>query len=551
MAGKKVNPEIKLNKEVESKVNRDFSPFVDKGESVEEFFKNKICYIQTETNLFLEPEDCFEVYIDIFRNKSLGERIKIIIEGLGKKFLERTLYNDFVTLIELLPYFSSNTHLMILGDKGTGKTAMYTSYTDTPVVFSEAPTLSELRGNKTKDIEEINPALRKEILCLDEVADYNSSEVVGLLKSYEGSSTFPLQGGEREKSSCSIVMCANTVNPIKRFEDLVAKNILKDILAEFSNDPFLNRQTAMIYHMNIPKMTKDCFLSSGDKGLNIHILFGAIQYIRNNTREILNISIPEDIQIRSHANVLKAATALINLLYPDEIPAKYIIDGILDMVLHFNLIANNEFYNPFQMRNTKFFLEIFKAKESKIERGYMLENRILLKIEEKFVKIPLNPFGVIENKRELEFWQNLKNRNTSIPSFQLLQVHYSHIYPESNEMRMVQDFYPLYSKDNAFDMRGEKIIFNYELKKANDDYNRLLMINILRAGKNGEVLPDGEFKERELYSEEQLEKAIRNLFKANSRINIKNEFYSYDGKYEIRIINFAELIERKGHGLEV
>lgn len=544
MARKKVDSNIELGEEKVSKAKKDFSPFVDKGESVEGFSKNKICYNQTEINPFFTPEKYFEIYIDVIRNKSLGERIKIILEALGKKFLARTLYSDFSTLIELLPYFSSNTHLLVLGDKGTGKTSIYTSYTDAPIIFSEAPTLSELRGDKRKDNEQVNPALKKEIICFDEVADYDSGEVVGLLKSYESSSVFSLQGNENIKSECSIVMCANTIHPIERFDKLTAKNIMKDILPEFSTESFLNRQTAIIYHMNTPKMKKDYFLSYGDKGLNIHILLGVMQYIRNNTREISNISILNDIQIRCHANVIKATTALINLLYPDENPPKYVIDGILDMVLHFNLSVNNEVYNPFQMRNAKFFLEIFKAKESRIEEGYIIENRILLKIEEKFVKIPLNPFGVIENKKELEFFMKLENKNTPISSLHLLQIQFSYIHSESNEMRIIQDFYPLYSKDNVFNIEGDKIVFNYELKKAYDDYNQLLIRDILRAGKNGEVLPDGKFKERELYSEEQLEKAIKKALSLRGNVTIKNKVYSYDGKYVIRIINFAELIDK-------
>lgn len=540
MARKKIDSNIELDEEKASKVKKDFSPFIDKWESVEGFFKNKICYNQTEINPFFAPEKCFEIYIDVIRNKSLGERIKIILKALGKRFLARTLYSDFGTLIELLPYFSSNTHLLVLGDKGTGKTAIYTSYTDAPIIFSEAPTLSELRGDKRKDNEQINPALKNTIICFDEVADYDSREVVGLLKSYESSGVFPLQGSENIKSECSIVMCANTIHPIERFKKLTAKNIMKDILPEFSTESFLNRQTAIIYHMNIPKMKKDCFLSYGDKGLNIHILLGVMQHIRNNTREISNISIPNDIQIRCHANVIKATTALINLLYPDIDPPKYIIDGILDMVLHFNFSANNEVYNPFQMRNAKFFLEIFKAKESRIERGYIIENRILLKIEEKFVKIPLNPFGVIENRKELEFFRKLEYKNTT--SSKLLKIQFSYIHPESNEMRIIQDFYPLYSKDNIFDIEGKKIVFNYELKKVYDDYNQLLIKEILKAGKNGEVLPDGEFKKRELYSEKQLEKSIKKALSLRENVTVKNEVYSYDGKYAIRIINFADFI---------
>lgn len=542
MARKKVDSNIELGEEKVSKVKKDFSPFIDKGESVEGFFKNKICYNQTEINPFFTPEKCFEIYINVIRNKSLGERIKIILETLGKRFLARTLYSDFGTLIELLPYFSSNTHLLVLGDKGTGKTAIYTSYTDAPIIFSEAPTLSELRGDKRKDNEQINPALKNTIICFDEVADYDSREVVGLLKNYESSGVFPLQGSENIKSECSIVMCANTIHPIERFKKLTAKNIMKDILPEFSTESFLNRQTAIIYHMNTPKMKKDCFLSYGDKGLNIHILLGVMQHIRNNIREISNISIQNDIQIRCHANVIKATTALINLLYPDENPPKYVIEGILDIVLHFNLSANNEVYNPFQMRNTKFFLEIFKAKENKIEGGYIIENRILLKIEENFVKIPLNPFGVIENIKELDFFRKLENKDTPIFFHHLLQIQFSYIHPESNEMRIIQDFYPLYSKDNIFNIEGEKIVFNYELKKVYDDYNQLLIKEILKAGKNGEVLPDGEFKERELYSEKQLEKSIKKALSLRENVTVKNEVYSYDGKYAIRIINFADFI---------
>lgn len=508
--------------------------YVKKRISVEKYQREKIPFSQTEAVYpFLSDEECYNIYQKEMEGKGIAKRFELILRTLGEKEHSRTLYYSFISIYKLLPYACNNLHLFLFGEKNTGKTSGFTAFSDMPLILSEQPTAAILRGNRTtNNTPKEKIALLSEILCLDEVADYDSSDVISILKSYESSNNISIYGTDEKKSSCSIVMCANTLERIKCFTEIIAKNIMNGVVKDFSTEAFLDRQAGLLYHMDVPLLTKNSFLNGEENGFNINIFLGALRHMKKKAIKLKNIPIPSDIPIRKHAIIEKAVTGLTNILYPDNEPPEYVLKGLLDITLHFILILNNESYNPFKNSNMRFILELIKPEGLEVEKEYLLENRILLKSEDTLIKIPLNPFGVIENRKEIEFYfEHEKNKNIPI----------SPISPGSTEMKIIQKYYPLYSKDNIFDKDGNIIPFNYELKKIKDDYNQLLLKHLLLAGKNNSSMPIEKFIEREVLSKEQCQKKVSEFFPLNKNY-ICSYTYSYDGVEKIIIINFADLI---------
>lgn len=517
----------------ENKSTKAPNVFVDKGESVVKFQEEQIPFSETENKPDISEKDALKLYSSEMKGKSLNYRFKLVLNTLGKTFPNATLYSTLITLYELLPYVCNNLHLIIVGDKGTGKTSGFTAYTDEPKVYFEAPTIADLRGSKISD--GTTPALLEEILCLDEAADYSSSENISIIKSFESTCKFQLQGSILKESSCSIVICGNTMDTLNNFDDLNSSKLTFGLPKELTTEAFLNRQAGILYHKAVPSLTPYSFLSKGETGFNINIFLEALKYLKQNPRKIENFLISETLPQRECSIIKKAVTGLVSILYPDCTPPEYVLKGLIDSVLHFNGIANNRLSNPFNLLNTKFILELVKLDGMKIEEGYLLNNRILLKCGENFIKIPLNPFGVLENKKELKFFRDkVKDCNQNI--------FVAPIKSGSTEMKIIQEYYPLYSKNNRFDEEGEPIKFDYKAKKKQDSYNKLLIESTITAGRYNERIPEGTLKNWEILFEKERQNIIRNYFNLRNSIHIKNSVYSYDGDDKIIIINFADLI---------
>ncbi len=503
---------------------------VDKGASVQNYINEKIKYSETEGGVTYSNEETHNIVKDFFKDKSLCERAEIVLTTFGRKFNTRSIYNSITELMEILPYASDNLNIMIIGDKGTGKTGMYQAPSNIPLVISEQPTNSDLRGNK---VSKGTPFFDYPIMNIDEIGDFECREVISTIKSFEEKGSYLKYGTEEHKSKCSIVKCGNNSFKITNFQELTAKNILIGISPEWATEAYLSRQTALIYHSDILPLTKKSFVEPRTQGLNTDLFLKNLNFLKRLDREI-NISIPEEIPVRKHYIISKAVKSLVNILYPDIIPPDYILKALLDIVIHFNSILDNKHYNPFKMTNLKFWLELIKPENLKFEEGYLLENRILLKIEDKFWKIALTPFGAIENEKEISFYNDSKNSHIPIAK----------IYPESNKLIVIQDYYQLYDTSNHFDKSGNKIVFDLEKEKIITERNNLLIKLILMAGKYDEDIPEEDFYKRKLYSKEKIEEIIKEFFELNNSTYISSSYFSYDGEYKITLINFSDLIKK-------
>lgn len=507
---------------------------VDKGFSCENYTKEKVKFATTESQVINYSQDEIQNIVQsVFVGKSFSQRIDLVLNTIGRKAHYRSIYYSFIELMELLPYVCKNLHLMIIGEKQTGKTSMYKSINNTTHIISEAPTNAALRGSKNSQFEEKKTPLEIEITVLDEFSDYPNIDSISTIKSFEENSCFLKYGVEDTESNCCLIKCGNGKNKIKNFKEITAKNILVGFPLEWKQEAILDRQTALIYHPDIIPLTREAFLKVGDKGLNVNIFFKHLEFLKNSEREI-NIQLSKEIPIRKHSIITKAVKGLINLLYPDVIPQEYIIEGLTDIVLHFNYIAENIHYSPFRKKNMRFILEIVKSYNINFTEAYLLDNRILLKGGNKFFKIALTPFGAIENEKEMKFY-NDKTKSANIPI--------ATIYKESTKMILIQEFYPLYSKENHFDEQGNSISFDYDKDKAYQRGNKLLIELILVKAKYGEKLPKDEFINRRLYTDERLKQEIRKYFNLNSSTYINSFCFNYDGEETITIVNFAHLID--------
>lgn len=502
---------------------------VDKGISVKNYVNQKTKYSETEEDINYSDEEAYNRVKEYLENKSLSERAEIVLTTFGRKFNTRSIYNSIIELMEILPYACNNFNIMIIGDKGTGKTGMYQAPSNIPLIISEQPTNSDLRGNK---VSKGSPFLDYSIINIDEIGDFKCVDVISTIKSFEETGAYLKCGAKEHKSKCSIVKCGNNNYKISEFQELIAKNILNGISSEWTTEAYLSRQTALIYHSDILPLTEKSFVELGTRGLNTALFLKNLDFLKECEREI-NITVPKEIPVRKYSIILKAVKGLVNILYPDIIPPNYILEAFLDIVIHFNSTLENKHYNPFKMSNLKFWLELIKPKDLKIEEGYLLKNRILLKIDDKFWKIALTPFGAIENEKEILFYNDKENSRIPVAK----------IYPESNRLLIIQDYYQLYSTSNHFDENGNKIPFDQEKENIIEKYNNLLINLFLMAGKYGEDIPKENFYKRKLYSKERIEEIIKEFFNLNNSIYISSSCFSYDGEYKITLINFANLIK--------
>ncbi|MEQ3306503.1 BREX system Lon protease-like protein BrxL [Fusobacterium varium] len=504
---------------------------IDKRKIVQEYQKNKIPFSVSEENNF-NPEKAFKLYSDFLSNKSLQERFEAVMNALGKNYLTQELYYYFIYLIELLPYVKNNIHLMIIGDKGTGKTGCM-AYSDKNYMMSEMPTEAELRGSKNDSTKK--PLLDYPILFLDEIGDYATNDSMGIIKSFETNNSYTNRENEKAISKCSIIKCGNNKGKIDNFKDLIAYNVLKGIPNIWKKEAILDRQTALLYHSDNLKLTDECFIQAGKEALNINILLNALAYAREKDEirdSVKNIKIDSNISSRKNNIIKKSLSGLLDILYPDKEPEEYILTGLLDIILHFNLILENQHYSPFKIKNSKFLLELISPKELNIEDGYLLKNRILLHSGDCYYKIALTPFGVLENQRELELYKNFKNNNSIIVPLK-----------EKNRTTLIQKYYPLISKNNHFDNNGNPIVFNYEAETFKQLYNEILIELLLERGKNNNFSTSKKFIDRTELSETTIEKIIKKSLSLPYEIKISKSCYSYDGKTDIKLINFGHLIK--------
>ena len=140
----------------------------------------------------------------------------------------------------------------------------------------------------------------------------------------------------------------------------------------------------------------------------------------------------------------------------------------------------------------------------------------------------------IENEKEISFYNDSKNSHIPIAK----------IYPESNKLIVIQDYYQLYDTSNHFDKSGNKIVFDLEKEKIITERNNLLIKLILMAGKYDEDIPEEDFYKRKLYSKEKIEEIIKEFFELNNSTYISSSYFSYDGEYKITLINFSDLIKK-------
>lgn len=516
------------------KASCDVEILVNKEKSVEEYTKKKKSYSETEPTISCSNEEAHEIIKKIFVGKTLRERWEIVLTAIGRKIGSRPIYDESQILISFIPYCSDNLHLMFIGDKGTGKSGMYQALTDESYIISEQPTASDLRGNKNSSSKDGKAIFDKKIAVFEEFLDYSCSETISIIKNYEETGKYLKYGTDEVRSGCNIVKIGNNKHKITCFENLTAKNILKGITNEWTTEPVLDRQAALMYYTDIFPLTRNDFVENGQKGINTNILLKHLEYMKTLEREI-DIPLPEGLSLRKHNIIIKVVKGLINILYPDIIPEDYIIKGLVDIALHFNYILENKHYNPFKISNMKFWLELIKLDSVDVTEGYLLENRVLLRVKDKFWKIPLTPFGTLENEREILFFKENENKTLPIAT----------IHSGSSQMKVIQDYYPLYSKDNHFDENGVPITFNYEKAKFTQKHDSMLLKRILEAGRNEDNIPKEKFEGTTLCSDEKIKNKIKKLLNLKSSAYISSSCFSYSDENGAILINFANLIEDK------
>ena len=104
--------------------------------------------------------------------------------------------------------------------------------------------------------------------------------------------------------------------------------------------------------------------------------------------------------------------AITTLLYPNEKAPDWFIRGWFELLKFFrSLLVDEKVYNPFNENSARLIVEILGYDTNDIDYLVFTTNRLLIKSKEEnnIYKIALTGFGIDENQKEYDFYQNNMN----------------------------------------------------------------------------------------------------------------------------------------------
>lgn len=470
---------------------------------------------------------------------SLNERITLIFSSCGMS-IDNSLYYILVNLFKLSLLLEKGLGMISIGEKETGKSGLYDLiFNEIATIVSGLPTEAELRGDARGNSKGENSSLlEKLVLVFEEINIGNNSQfdkILSLIKDVLMRGKYLKNKTIEEKVSCSIMINANNYSHFKNLEELQGKDILSSLPTPFQYDSALiDRFSCILPHYK--SLFGKIKYPTEVEVIPIIALEKTIQQQRN--KKTFFIKSDEEISSRLLKTITLIVSGITKLLYPEiedekDIP-KWLINGIVEFVKHFNSIANQEVkvYNPFNSNSLEFILEILGYDIKNIKFALFHKERLILGLKKKQViyKIALTGFGIEENKKEFEFTQN--------SSYPLLAT----IEKASSDFRVIQykphDFYT----SNLITLSTKGLDFK-SMKEHNEDLIKSIQVSVdLEKDIN---FSDEKFEGIPTFQLKLLQKEVQRIFGFTNEIlpKISRKNFAIDKNGELKLINFSEFIK--------
>ncbi len=269
------------------------------------------------------PHFSIKQYLNGFEDFALEERVDLIINTIG---LNPDFYDSFqqkmLLLCRLIPIVESNTNLIELGPKETGKS--YLMENISPNVYNIQPpdvTMASLFYNaKTQEVGLLG---LKDVIVFDEVCDVSlRSDSKGIPSKLRGFlSDGKYKKGNKEVFSLSSIFLMGNIKCDENLQPLDKKYILS-LKPEWHDSAMFDRFSGLIYGWDLKKLTSNAISKSyGFAGDYFHKV---LSYLRNQS---FRIKLENRVVIKNYENpastrnrktVISIASGLLKLLYPKE-----------------------------------------------------------------------------------------------------------------------------------------------------------------------------------------------------------------------------------------
>lgn len=488
---------------------------------------------------FIPPT--LEEYIQLVIRKSLKEKLTLILTSIGIDPTCNPLYVLLVELTKLLPFIQKNYHLLLVGEKATGKSALYSIALPFSEVFAGVPTEATLRGEQRGDEQEkALPLLYKKILVLEEIGDSTNSSgnSISVIKNFMSSNKYKKYNKAEEYSECSIIMTANEYSVFENYSDLKkdCQNKMFSTLPKGINDEaFLSRFCGILPHYRSLTSIKK-YITSGE---GIHCR--DFHTILKNCNKLPNLNYKfdeEDFDPREVGVINSTINGFVKLFYADTTPDDYFIDFITVWAKHICSLNNpkTKVYLPFNSKSIGFITELFFKDVDVDYVTFLSDSRLLYKFENgTYLKfntsiIALDGFGIKENELDLEF---IKNQQTPLDS-SLIPL------TKIDSLQLGLNLTGKISSSKKFSSDG-KLISDYE---TDLEFNELLIERIQDYAIIGKALMK-EYKFRGVpeFFERSINIKAKALFSSiNSFDNIPKSCYAINGS-DVYFLNYSKIIK--------
>lgn len=389
--------------------------FTSIKKTIKEIRKNDtLTYIDVQEKYQeLKQEEVLTLYRSLLKDKSLKEKFKVILDSIGICPANNNIYTLLMELTKLIPLIQNNYNLLLIGEKGTGKSSTYSTVLPFSKIISGIPTEAILRGNSKVSPPNALALLESPLIVFEEVADDTTSSKqtpTPLLKTFLSSGKFFKQNKDENKSTCSIVVTSNEYSSISSFEDTREKNIFSVLPKGVRDEAFLNRFNGMLpYYKSL--LAKKIY-SISEEALYANDLYQFLSELKELDNK-LYLTSDEIFSDREISRINSTINGFIKLFYIDSEPEPFFVDFITEWAKHICSLVNPEIkiYYPFNSKSIQFLSEFFYVRKiEKIEyASFLSKNRILFKFKNdtifngyNFEIIALNGFGETENNFDLD-----------------------------------------------------------------------------------------------------------------------------------------------------
>ena len=338
-----------------------------------------------------------EEFLTTMTDKKLNEKLETIlkISGVTK---ENTFINLVIHLLKVSQYLVINKGIFLIGENGTGKSYIYTEYLKDifPKYSGSMITPALLIGDGRATPNDTECIFDEKAVLIEEICDddESSQSSIGILKD-------TLESGYFKK-------CKKENNQPNNLSDLIS---CKDSIPKRYRDKgFLDRVPLLLPHNKklFGEMNYYKNIASEEFSLN-----DVLKNLRKTLKEKNYITTDMEISSEREEKIYNSfLNAITTLLYPNEKVPDWFIKGWFELLKFFrSLLIDEKVYNPFNKKSARLIIEILGYDTNDIDYLVFTTNRLIVKPkkENNIFKIALTGFGIDENQKEYDFYQNNMN----------------------------------------------------------------------------------------------------------------------------------------------